>query len=396
MYLIKNGILVLEDRLQNACDLLISGDRIERIAKEGEINPDGYRVIDAAGSFIAPGFIDIHSDYIEHMASPRPSSVLDLKMALREAEKQLINQGITTMYHSLSLYKESIFTPKKIRTSESVKKLVDLIEELNHSVNLINHRFHARYEIDNVDEVPYLIAHLRDKRIHLLSFMDHTPGQGQYRDLETYKATVNGYCQLTECELAKHIAEAKNKEKLDLATIMHISKIAQENGVTLASHDDDSLAKLNLVKSLGTTISEFPVTMNIARGAKERGMFTVAGAPNVLLGGSHSGNLSAKEAIKAGCIDILCSDYYPASLLHAVFLLEQELGYGLAEIFKLITINPAKALGLSKDYGSLAEGKKADLVIIAQGEDCLPMITSVWVDGQLVSQLHYSRRRVAV
>jgi len=324
VYLIKNGILVLEDRLQNACDLLISGDRIARIAKEGEINPDGYRVIDASGSFIAPGFIDMHSDYIEHMASPRPSSVLDLKMALREAEKQLINQGITTMYHSLSLYKESIFTPKKIRTSESVKKLVELIEELNHSVNLINHRFHARYEIDNVDEVPYLIAHLRDKRIHLLSFMDHTPGQGQYRDLETYKATVNGYCQLTECELATHIAEAKNKEKLDLATIMHISKIAQENGVTLASHDDDSLAKLNLVKSLGTTISEFPVTMNIARGAKERGMFTVAGAPNVLLGGSHSGNLSAKEAIKEGCIDILCSDYYPASLLHAVFLLEQD------------------------------------------------------------------------
>jgi len=396
MYLIQNGVLILEDRVASDCDLVIAGDRIIRIARQGDIEPEGFTVIDAHGGYVAPGFIDIHSDYIEHMASPRPSSVLDFKMAIKEVEKQLVNQGITTMYHSLSLYKDSIFTPKKIRTADNVKKLACLIDELNRSTTLINHRFHARYEIDNVDGVPFLLSHLEERRVHLLSFMDHTPGQGQYRDLEAYRETVQGYRNLTGVELDRHIAEARSKEKLDLATILQISKVAIANGVTLASHDDDSLAKLDFVKSMGTSISEFPVSLMVAQGAKERGMFTVAGAPNVLLGGSHSGNLSAKEAIAAGCIDILCSDYYPASLLHAIFLLHKELKYSLAELFKLITLNPAHALNLSKDYGSLAAGKKADLVIIQHDQEDFPMITSVLVDGKLVSQLHYARRRVAV
>jgi alpha-D-ribose 1-methylphosphonate 5-triphosphate diphosphatase len=116
LYLLSNGKLVLEDRVADNYELLIEEGRIRRIAPRGGIDKTGLYVIDAQGGYIAPGFIDIHSDYIEHMASPRPTSVLDFKMAIKEVEKQLVNQGITTIYHSLSLYKESFFTPKKIRT----------------------------------------------------------------------------------------------------------------------------------------------------------------------------------------------------------------------------------------------------------------------------------------
>lgn len=392
MYLLSNGKLVLEDRVADNYELLIEEGRIRRIAPRGGIDKTGLYVIDAQGGYIAPGFIDIHSDYIEHMASPRPTSVLDFKMAIKEVEKQLVNQGITTIYHSLSLYKESFFTPKKIRTSENVKKLVEHIEEVNKGSSLIHHRFHARYEIDNVDDVPYLLEYIKQNKVHLLSFMDHTPGQGQYRNLEIYKETIKGYQEMTEEELEKHIQEAQKKEKLDLETILTISKIAREKGVPLASHDDDSVEKVDLVKSWGTVISEFPITVEVAKAAKAQEMFTVAGAPNVLLGGSHSGNLKAAEAICEGCIDILCSDYYPASLLHAVFLLEKKYGQELAEMFKLVTLNPARALGIDAAYGSIAEGKRADLIIIEKDKDDFPFITSVFVEGNLVSRLHYIRR----
>ncbi|MFZ5944828.1 MAG: phosphonate metabolism protein PhnM [Bacillota bacterium] len=395
MYLITNGKLILEDRIIDNYDLVIDGDRISKIVPAGQIAGGSLEVIDAQGGYVAPGFIDIHSDYIEHMASPRPASVLDFQMAIKEVEKQLVNQGVTTMYHSLSLYKESFFSPKQIRTSENIKKLAELIEKVNDGSSLIHHRFHARYEIDNVDCVDYLINYIRQNKIHLLSFMDHTPGQGQFRDIDIYKETLKGYQDLTEAELEQHISEAQSKEKLDINLIHTISKIAAENNVTIASHDDDSIAKLDLVKSFGTVISEFPITIEVAKAAKARDMFTVAGAPNVLLGGSHSGNLSAAEAIKEGCIDILCSDYYPASLLHAVFTLHHKYGHDLAAMFQLITNNPARAVGISQDYGSITEGKKADLVIIKMDSEDFPVITSVLVDGALVSQLTYARKRLA-
>ena len=133
------------------------------------------------------------------------------------------------------------------------------------------------------------------------------------------------------------------------------------NNIAVASHDDDEVEKLSLVKSYGTTISEFPTTLEVARKAKEMGLWTIAGAPNVLLGGSHSGNLSAAEAIQEQTIDILCSDYYPAALLHSIFKLSEEYGQDLHEMFQLVTLNPAKAVQMDDEIGSIKEGKKATL-----------------------------------
>ncbi|WP_028307920.1 phosphonate metabolism protein PhnM [Desulfitibacter alkalitolerans] len=396
MHLIINGQIVLEDTILHDHELLIVDKIIALIRPAGEISPEDLNVIDANGGYVSPGFIDIHSDYIEHMASPRPTSILDFKMAIREVEKQLVNQGITTMYHSLSLFKDSLFPNKKIRSTENVKRLIDLIEETNGAGGLIHHKFHARYEIDNVDDVEYILKFVRENKIHLLSFMDHTPGQGQYRDLAIYKEIIKGYQDMEDHEVENHIYNGQNAQKLDLETIIRIAKITREHNIALASHDDDTIEKLDLVKSFGTTISEFPITMEVARAARQRGMYTVAGAPNVLLGGSHSGNLSAVEAINEGCIDVLCSDYYPASLLHAVFMLHKKFKKDLAEMFRLVTINPARAVGIDREYGSIGYNKKANIIIIEEIETGFPTITAAFVHGKLVSQLNYPQRNLAV
>ena len=172
--------------------------------------------------------------------------------------------------------------------------------------------------------------------------------------------------------------------------IREIAKIALENGIAVASHDDDTYEKLELVKSLGTTLSEFPITIDIAKRAREMGLYTIGGAPNILLGGSHSGNLSAAESILNEATDILCSDYYPPAMLHAVFAMHKKYELGLCQMFKLVTINPAKAVNMGHEIGSIKEGKKADVMIIEIIENDFPVITTVFVDGRLNLKTNYN------
>jgi len=390
VYLITNGQIITENGILKDHDLLIEGDVIKSIIKKGEIDREGVEeVIDANNGFISPGFIDIHSDYIETMAAPRPTSLMDFNLSIRETEKILITHGITTMFHSLSLYNSSEFSYKPIRTAENVRKFVELIHKRHSCKHLIRHRFHARFEIDNFQEVENLKSYIKDDKVHLVSFMDHTPGQGQYRDLEIYRKTLKGYQDLTDKEFDTIIENNQKKEKLTIERIKEIANLALEKEIAIASHDDDSIEKLELVKSLGAMISEFPITLDIAKKAKEMGMFTIAGAPNVLLGGSHSGNLSATDAIINDTIDILCSDYYPPALLHAIFILHEKHGQDLSKMFNLVTINPAKAVNMDSIIGSIEENKKADIIIIEKINDDFPVITTVFVDGKLISKTNY-------
>ena len=267
--------------------------------------------------------------------------------------------------------------------------MIEMIHESHHQKHLVRHRVHARFEIDCLHEVEPLKQFIEAGKIHLVSFMDHTPGQGQYRDLEVYKKTLKGYQPVSDEEIEQTIVQLQNKEKVTIEQMREIAELAHQYGIAVASHDDDRLEKLELVQSLGATISEFPITMEIAKHAKKRGMLTVAGAPNILLGGSHSGNLSAKEAVLEKSIDILCSDYYPASLLHAVFLLSEQCGLDLVEMVKLVTLNPAKAVKMDDTIGSIREGKKADLIIIEKLEDASPVITACFIDGDLVMKTNY-------
>lgn len=386
-YVIKNGKIVTEYGIKEGLSLVINEDKIEGIFIDSYTDKESV-VIDAKGGYIAPGFIDIHSDYIELMTSPRPTSVMNFDVGIRETEKVLASCGITTMYHSLSLVKDDEFSKKPIRESKNVKGLLEKINE--NSLNLIRNKFHGRLEIDNLGQVDNLKEYIKEGKVQLLSIMDHSPGQGQYRDLEIYKNTLKGYRKdISEEEIESILENHKNKEKLTLENIKELIELGRENGISVASHDDDTVEKLNLVKEMGVNISEFPIKLEVAKKAREKGMFTVAGAPNVLLGGSHSGNLSATEGVLNGYIDILCSDYYPQGMLHSVFILSEKYGLDLCEMFKLVTLNPAKAVGIDKELGSIQKGKKADILIINRDKDGSPIVSKTIVNGKIVSSIGF-------
>lgn len=390
MYIIHNGLVITEDTITDELAVVVDGKYIHSLIPTGQIAEfPGAKLIDAQGGYITPGFIDIHSDYIETIASPRPTSMIDFNISLREAEKILVNNGITTMFHSLSFYRDDIFMKNPMREPNKVQEMIDLIDAKSDDLQLIRHRLHARFEIDNVNGVGQLVENIEQNKIHLVSFMDHTPGQGQYRNLEKYYETLRGYRDVTYDEVQTIILEKQACETITLEDMERIAKLATEKNIAVASHDDDHIEKLHLVKSFGTTISEFPITLEVAKEAKKLGFHTIVGAPNVLLGKSHSGNLSAVEAIEHGCADILCSDYYPVALLHAVFHLHEKYGFDLHEMFQKVTLNPARAVKMDDDIGSIRPGKKADILIIEKMRDGYPMITTTMVDGVVITETNY-------
>ncbi|MDQ0206968.1 phosphonate metabolism protein PhnM [Alkalicoccobacillus murimartini] len=390
MIIIHNGQFVLEEGIVEGLAILIEGEQIKAIIPEAEVrNVPHAQKIDANGGYVSPGFIDIHSDYIESLVSPRPTSMMDVHMSLREAEKTLIGNGITTMFHSLSFYREDVFTHKPMRYPENVQRLVDAISQTHEKAHLIRHRLHARFEIDNLDEVNRLMENIKAGKVDLLSFMDHTPGQGQYRNLEIYRDTLKGYRDISDEELTSLIEERVHTPVLSIEQMKEVAELAQSYGIALASHDDDDVKKIELVQEIGTTISEFPITLDVAKKANECGLDIVVGAPNIMLGGSHSGNLSAVVAIQEGCADILCSDYYPSAILHSIFALHEQHGLDLHQMFQLATRNPAKAVKLDHQIGSITPGLKADLLIIEKLSDGFPTVTSAIINGEVATTTNY-------
>ncbi len=382
---IKNGVIVLEKETVMNHSILIKEGLIYDIVEKDKVDYSLVtETIDAKNSFVLPGFIDIHSDYIEQAAAPRATSTINFDIAMKELEKELISHGITTMFHSISLLKN--YGKKILRKSENVAKISDLIEKSRKNPHIINNKFHLRFELDNIDAYQEVIDFVESGKVDLLSFMDHTPGQGQYRDIEMYKISYIVDEGLTEEQVNAYINKLKQTPKLTYDKIKKIADIAYERGIAIASHDDDSVEKLDVAASLHTCISEFPLSLEVAKDAKERGMHTVAGAPNVLIGKSHNGNLSAREAVKNDVVDVLCSDYYPSSLLHAVFTL-YELGHDLSKAVNCVTINPARAVGMGDETGSIEKGKKADLIIVKRLPDNIPFITHGFVNGTMVFRM---------
>jgi alpha-D-ribose 1-methylphosphonate 5-triphosphate diphosphatase len=389
-YRLAGGHVVTPHAELPGADVVIHGSLIAAIGDEGEgyATPDEV-VIDARGSIVIPGLIDIHADYIEHMAAPRPTSMLDFRFALRQSERELITHGITTMFHSLAFYAHDAFSQSPIRAPQHTERLIELIEASHASEHLIRHRCHARYEIDNFARVAELERYIRSGRVHLLSFMDHTPGQGQYRDLAIFRKTLLGYRQYDEADLDRIVAEAQARAKLSADEVAALVALAHEHGLAVASHDDDSVARVQAQHALGMSISEFPITLEVARAARALGLHAVAGAPNVLLGGSHSGNLSAAEAIVEGAVDVLCSDYYPAALLKSLFTLYDRFAVPLPQAVSLATSAAAAAVRIDHEVGSLAVGKRADVLLIRRLADGTPVVARAFVDGAAVLAMEY-------
>lgn len=387
MIAIKNGRIVTPDQIIEGKTLLLDNDRIFDIC---QFDGTADKTIDAHGRYILPGFIDVHSDKIEQFIFPRPTAKFPFELALKECEKELLQLGITTIYHSFSLYRDELLGKSPLRTKESVLEMAELIADIQNRSHLIHHRFHLRLEIDNIAAFDIAKEMISRHLVHEISFMDHTPGQGQYRNLEVYRDTLDKYHGMeNEGKTFEEVLEYhQDKDMLSFAQLKELAELAHANHITVASHDDDTVEKLEVNRQLGVDISEFPITEEVAKAAHDIGFYTIAGAPNILLGGSHSGNMSAAQAIQKGSVDILCSDYFPQALLHSLFVMRDKYGQTLPDMVNKVSLNPAKAMGIDKDYGSIAPGKKADLVI-ADILDGYPVVTHVLVDGKTTSRVEY-------
>jgi len=383
-----NANIVLPDEIVSAASLTAEDGVISKI--DGNIS-SGV-VIDAAGAYLMPGMIDIHSDQIEQAIEPRAGSVIDIAYALQEQEKQLVNHGITTMYQSLSMWRitNASGRRKAAREEDFMQKLAR--EIINpEPVRLITHLLHMRLDLTNLEIVPVLFDMLHEGGISLLSLMDHTPGQGQYRDLDRQRASMKASNpEANEADIEKRLQQRINAPKIPKETLIEIAALAKSKSISLASHDDDSTQKVDFVRNiLGATISEFPVEPEVARYAKDAGMVTLGGATNILRGKSHAGNMSATEGVLNGSITALCSDYYPPAMLQAVFKLHRQFDVPLSDCVNLVTLSPARAVGISDRVGSIAEGKAADFILVdASGE--YPRLTAAITGGDVVSTLNYS------
>ncbi|MGO1923703.1 MAG: alpha-D-ribose 1-methylphosphonate 5-triphosphate diphosphatase, partial [Jeotgalicoccus sp.] len=274
MIIINSSVITATEILEDYA-VVVNGDTIEKLIPMNVVNTEDYdNIIDAKGGYVTAGFIDIHSDYIEGIIAPRPTTIMDFNIGIKESERILSSHGITTMFHSLSIYKEDLFGHKPVRQPDNVDKLIHAIHRTHSEKHLIRHRMHARFELDAVEMLDTIKEHIEEDRIHLLSFMDHTPGQGQYRDIENYRHTMKGYKNLSDDEINEQIEFKKKLSRLSVEEMEELSELARSKDVAVASHDDDATAKIDFNSALKTSISEFPITMEVAKYAHRKGMYT--------------------------------------------------------------------------------------------------------------------------
>lgn len=369
--------IVLPDRIIPRGAINIENGRIAAII-EG-IPPE--KGLNAAGLTLVPGIVDLHGDMLERDIEPRPNAYFPTEVALYELDKRLAGAGITTAFAAVGF----AWHQNDLRTQEKATEIIRTIYRCREQL-MVDFRVHARFEITNPDTAPILQGLLEEKHVDLVSLMDHTPGQGQYSNLERYVDFMVKWLGIPR-ELLENQAKEKMVEKMqvvaetqrDWSVAEEVCRLARDYHIPIASHDDDTPDKIDHMRAMGVTISEFPVTLAAAEYARQHGIHIIMGAPNAYRGGSNTGNLSALEAIRAGKVDILATDYYPAAMLQAAFKIAREGIMPLNESMKLVAENPANAVGLT-DRGRIEIGLHADLVLVEEHED-YPRIRAVLRQG---------------
>jgi alpha-D-ribose 1-methylphosphonate 5-triphosphate diphosphatase len=376
---ISNARLVLPDGVLERGSICLEDGLIVEILG-GPVS--GFKnLIDARGLTMIPGVVDVHGDMLEREIEPRPGSEFPTRMAMVELDKRLAAAGVTTAFAAVSFAEAR--TNQRLRSEERAKGIIHDIATHRDSM-LVDWRVHARFEITNHGAAPILRELIAAQHLDLVSLTDHTPGQGQYRDLEhliAYSARWRGApreeVEANILEKMRRVADAPPSWEV----VRDVARIALEAGVSVASHDDDTVEKVDLVWAVGATLSEFPVSLEAALEAKRRGMAVIMGAPNALRGGSHSGNLSALDALEAGALDILAADYSPGSLVQAAFSIARDGRLPLEQAVGLISENPARAVNLL-DRGRIAVGCRADFALLEDSD--LPRVRATWRGGRVV------------
>jgi alpha-D-ribose 1-methylphosphonate 5-triphosphate diphosphatase len=373
---LTNARLVLGDKILDG-SIVLKDDGIAAI-DSGRSDAPG--ALDMDGDFLIPGVVDVHTDNLERQVQPRSNARWPSRSAMVAHDAQCAAAGVTTVLDALCIG-DLGFDKERIKTFQD--GVVDLDALADTGLLKSEHFLHLRCEVPASDVLALFDPVATHKRVRMISLMDHSPGVGQYADMTFYRAlrrrdgTPEDYIERRIVELQDQRARLRGPNRRAL-----LDRVAGRD-VTIASHDDRTEEEIAENARDGIRISEFPVTMLAAKAAKAHGMTVIAGAPNIVRGGSHSGNVSAAELVRAGAVDAFASDYVPASLVEAAFLCVEQTGITLPHAVALITDRPARMAGLP-DRGRLAPGLRADLVRVRVHQG-LPVVRQVWRAGERVA-----------
>lgn len=373
---LANARIVLADEVIEGSVHVFDG-RVARIDPGRAVGKDA---LDLGGDLIVPGLIELHTDNIERHIEPRPNVDWPHAAAILAHDGELASVGITTVFDAMRV---GSIPDGKARYGQYARNLASELWALRAAGALrINHYLHLRAEVCSETLEQEIDAFGPDDRVGIVSLMDHTPGQRQFRDMSKLKAYLQGKRHMTDPEFDAHVAELyalrqAHGQRHEAAAVA----AAARYGAVLASHDDTTTEHVAVSAAHGIRLAEFPTTTEAARACHAHGIRVMMGAPNLIRGGSHSGNVAAHELAELDLLDILSSDYVPSALMTAAFLLA-DLWDDLPRAMATVTAAPAAAVGLN-DRGRIAEGLHADLVRITRVEGT-PVVRGVWCHGRQV------------
>jgi alpha-D-ribose 1-methylphosphonate 5-triphosphate diphosphatase len=378
---LSNARLVLADHMVQG-SLLVRQGRIAAI-DSGSNAPPG--ALNLEGDYLLPGLVEIHTDNFERHLMPRPKVHWSELPALLAHDAEIAAAGITTVYDALGVGEADT---ESLRGS-AWRGVVDTLERcLQRDLLRADHRLHVRCELPAPNTIELFEPFVDHPLVGLISLMDHTPGQRQWEDIEHARVYFTGKKGWSEARFQAKVAEAAEmQERYAQPHRRHFVDYARSRGIALASHDDTTLCHVEEAHANGVSVCEFPTTELAARAARERGMSTVMGGPNVVRGGSHSGNVAAAHLASLGLLDILSSDYVPGSLLTAALRLVDDGHMSLPQAVATVSRHPARSIGLH-DRGELAVGLRADMVQVrivevANGHHHA-VVRAVWREGRRV------------
>ncbi len=377
-FTVENARIVLADRVIESGHAVVHNGAIADVG-EGAAPERG---IDFAGDLLLPGLVELHTDHLEAHYMPRPKVRWDLTAAVMSYDAQMATCGITTVLDSLRVWRE----PGVDAIDGQASDLSEAIDDARRRKLLrVSHFLHLRCEVPMPDVVADATALIGRPDVRLMSLMDHTPGQRQFRDPVKLREYYRGKSGMTDAELDDVFARridcrvryAADNERALVA-------LAGAHGTTLASHDDTTLEHVEQSIRDGVRVAEFPTTPEAAARLHEAGVRVLMGAPNLVRGRSHSGNVATADLARSGQLDILSSDYVPSSLLMAALRLPQAAaGFDLPAAIRTVTKTPADVVGLD-DRGEIARGKRADLIRVhINGGDAA--VRCVWREGERVA-----------
>ncbi|MDO9415934.1 alpha-D-ribose 1-methylphosphonate 5-triphosphate diphosphatase [Pararhizobium sp.] len=375
-HVFSNARIVLEHEILTGSVLVRDGKIVDLSDGDSRLGED------FEGDYLIPGLVELHTDHLESHYSPRPGLRWPKMAAIQAHDAQIATSGITTVFDCLRMGSDEDggFAPGEMREMADALALAARENRLR-----AQHLIHLRCEVSAADVLDHFEAFEDDPQVRLVSLMDHAPGQRQFQTMEQYTLYYKTMRGLSDAEFATFVARRQALSALHAGPHRQaIANACAARGITVASHDDATLEHVNEAIGHGVRLAEFPTSVEAAKASHGAGMSVLMGAPNIVRGKSHSGNIAARDLAEYGVLDVLSSDYVPLSLIHAPFVLSDGSDtISLPKALAMVTATPARTVGLD-DRGRIAPGLRADLVRVHRNNG-VPVVRAVWREGRRVA-----------